>query len=78
VDERAFHVSEAKAAAEAMLSSTSSLFLPVTRIDGQPVGDGRPGPVARRLLRLYARQQGLPPRLWPPPEPADDLATAKN
>jgi len=32
----------------------------VVRIDGQPVGDGRPGPIARRLRELYieAARQG--------------------
>lgn len=61
VVERRFTVQEAKAAAEAFLTSTSSLVLPVTRIDGGPVGDGRPGPVTRRLLGLYAGRLGLAP-----------------
>ena len=26
---------------------------PVVEIDGKPVGDGRPGPVTRRLRELY-------------------------
>ena len=26
---------------------------PVVEIDGQPIGDGRPGPVTRRLRELY-------------------------
>jgi D-alanine transaminase len=65
VRERAFSLEEAKAASEALLSSTSSLVLPVTRIDGRAVGGGGPGPLGRRLLRLYAAHQGLPRRLWP-------------
>ena len=51
--ERPFTVDEAKSATEAFLTSTTSLLLPVTRIDGQPVGDGRPGPVSLRLREAY-------------------------
>jgi len=27
--------------------------MPIARIDGQPVGEGRPGPVARRLRDAF-------------------------
>ena len=47
--ERAFSVAEAHAAREAFLTSSSSFLLPVTRIDGIAVGDGRVGPVTREL-----------------------------
>jgi D-alanine transaminase len=53
VIERPFTLAEAQGAAEAALTSTSSLVLPVVAIDGAPVGDGRPGPVVRRLMALY-------------------------
>lgn len=56
VVERSFSVAEACDAAEAGLSSTSSWLLPVVAIDGQPVGDGRPGPVIRRIRELYERR----------------------
>jgi D-alanine transaminase len=49
--ERAFSVAEAHAAREAFLTSSSSFLLPVTRIDGLAVGDGRVGPVTRELRR---------------------------
>jgi len=49
--ERAFSVAEAHAAREAFLTSSSSFLLPVTRIDGVAVGDGRVGPVTRELRR---------------------------
>lgn len=52
--ERPFSVAEAKAAREAFLTSTTSLVLPVVRIDDDTVGDGKPGLLARRLLTLYA------------------------
>jgi len=53
VTERPFTPTEAKAAGEAFLTSTTSIVLPVTAIDGQKLGNGKPGPVAQRLRRLY-------------------------
>jgi D-alanine transaminase len=47
--ERAFTPAEARSAAEAFLTSTTSLVLPVTRIDTVPIGDGRPGAVTKQL-----------------------------
>jgi branched-subunit amino acid aminotransferase/4-amino-4-deoxychorismate lyase len=38
---------------EAALSGSSRAFLPVVSIAGQTVGDGRPGPVSRRILKAY-------------------------
>jgi D-alanine transaminase len=54
-EERAFTVSEALAAREAFLTSASQIVMPVVRIDGRPIGDGRPGPVAQGLRRMYHR-----------------------
>ena len=39
--------------AELFLTGTTSEVLPVVRVDGRPVGDGRPGPVTRRLQEAY-------------------------
>jgi D-alanine transaminase len=52
-DERAFSVDEAKAAAEAFLTGTTTFVMPVTRIDGTPIGGGVPGPFSLRLLADY-------------------------
>ncbi|MFO1062115.1 MAG: D-amino-acid transaminase [Dongiaceae bacterium] len=52
-EERAFSLAEARAAREAFLTSSSAFVLPVTRIDDAVIGDGRPGPVTRRLRQLY-------------------------
>jgi len=52
VEERAFTLVEAKSAREAFMTGTTIMVVPVVRIDGAPVGDGRPGPVARRLRAL--------------------------
>lgn len=53
VEERRFTVAEAKAAREAFLTSSSSFVLPVTRIDDDPVGDGKPGPLTTKLREHY-------------------------
>jgi len=53
IEERAFTVQEALDAAEAFITSATTFVMPVVNIDGQPVGDGRPGPVTRRLRELY-------------------------
>ena len=51
--ERAFTPDEAQAAAECFITSATSFVLPVVRIDGAPVGDGKPGPVTGRLREMY-------------------------
>ena len=51
--ERPFTPDEAKAAAEAFLSSASSLVTPVGIIDDQPVNDGKVGPVSMALRQAY-------------------------
>jgi len=53
VEERLFSVAEALAAREAILTSASNFVLPIVMIDGRPIGDGSPGPIARRLRELY-------------------------
>ena len=53
IEERPFTVAEAQAAAEAFVTSASSFVTPVVEIDGRPLGDGRPGPTARRLREIY-------------------------
>jgi D-alanine transaminase len=44
---------EVRAADEIWVTSSSKEVLAVVRLDGAPVGDGRPGPVFRRMYRLY-------------------------
>ncbi len=53
VEERAFSVEEALQAKEAFISSAMNLVTPVTTIDGEKIGDGRPGPIALRLRAAY-------------------------
>ena len=42
-----------RAADEAFVTSTAGGIVPLTRLDGQAIGDGRPGPVTARLTELY-------------------------
>jgi D-alanine transaminase len=53
--ERPFTVAEAKSAGEAFVTAATQIVQPVVRIDGIPVGDGRPGPVATALRREFHR-----------------------
>ena len=58
LEERAFTVEEAYAAQEAFVTSASQIVMPVVRIDGRPVGTGRPGQIAMGLRRdFYAHAE---------------------
>ncbi|RAI36885.1 D-amino-acid transaminase [Rhodoplanes serenus] len=52
-EERPFTVAEALQAREAFLTAASQIVMPVVRIDGRPIGGGRPGPVAAALRRSF-------------------------
>ena len=56
VDERPFTIEEAKAAREAFITGAGALVLPVVKIDGATIGDGAPGPIAKRLRQLYIHE----------------------
>ncbi|MFT3808601.1 MAG: D-amino-acid transaminase [Micropepsaceae bacterium] len=58
VEERAFTIAEALAAREAFITSAGSFVLPVVKIDGQAVGDGRPGQVSGDLREAYLGLEG--------------------
>jgi D-alanine transaminase len=51
--ERAFTVAEAKLAREAFVTSATGNLMPVVTIDRQPIGEGVPGPICRRLRSLF-------------------------
>ncbi len=53
VVERSFTIEEAKEADEAFITSASAFVMPVVEIDGVALGDGTPGPVARRMREIY-------------------------
>ncbi len=58
VEEREVELSEIAQAREAYLTSSTKGVLPVTRIDGRPVGDGRIGPVGRALAEAWKTHHG--------------------
>jgi D-alanine transaminase len=64
-EERPFTVEEAKAAREAFQTSASGIVMPVVKIDGQAIGDGKPGEVAKGLRHAYhsVAEISLPHRL---------------
>ncbi|MDP3335728.1 MAG: aminotransferase class IV, partial [Rhodoferax sp.] len=53
---------EVQDADELLLSSATKEVLPVTLLDGRPVGSGRPGPVYAQLIAGYseAKAQSRP------------------
>lgn len=53
IQEIPFTLEEALAADEAFLTSSSSNVLPVTHIDGKPIGTGKAGVVTLQLLEAY-------------------------
>ena len=54
VHELDFTLAETYAADEAFATGTLGGITPVTRIDGRPIGDGRPGPLTGQLAAWYA------------------------
>jgi D-alanine transaminase len=55
IEERPFALQEAYAAREAFITSATQNVMPVVRIDGRAIGDGKPGPVATALRREFHR-----------------------
>src|ERR1700686_877692 len=55
IEERTFTLQEAFAAREAFITSATQLVLPVVKIDGRMIGDGKPGPIASALRREFYR-----------------------
>lgn len=53
LEQRSFSLDEAMGADEAFLSSATTLVLPVVSIDGEPVADGKPGPLTTKLRAMY-------------------------
>lgn len=53
VEERAFTREEALSAREAFISSATNTIMPVISIDGQPIADGRPGMLTKRLRNAF-------------------------
>jgi D-alanine transaminase len=71
IEVRPIAEAELATADELWLSSSTKEVLPVTRLDGRPVGNGRPGPMYARMFAIYqdykagiraAAQRGAPER----------------
>ncbi|WP_447978174.1 D-amino-acid transaminase [Candidatus Nitrospira bockiana] len=59
VEECEMALDEFRAADEICLTGTTVEVLPVVRLDGVPIGHGRPGPVSLRLLAAFQREAGV-------------------
>ena len=55
-DVRTVEAKEVAEASEIFVSSTAGGIMAVTRYEGRPVGNGRPGPLTRRIEELYWRR----------------------
>ena len=53
LDERAVPADEVRAADEVFVTSTAGGIMPVTTLDGEPVGNGKPGPMTLLLRKAY-------------------------
>lgn len=59
VDETPILAHELDRLEELFFTGTTTDVQPVVRLDGRPVGEGRPGPVARSLLEALYRRMGV-------------------
>jgi branched-subunit amino acid aminotransferase/4-amino-4-deoxychorismate lyase len=58
-EERDLSVLDVLNADEAFTTSTPYCLMPVTKINGVWIGDGRPGPMYRRLLSAWSQEVGM-------------------
>jgi D-alanine transaminase len=56
MEERLFTLEEMREAREIFISAASALVVAGISLDGVPVGDGKPGPIARRLREIYLEE----------------------
>ncbi|GBD36178.1 D-alanine aminotransferase [bacterium HR36] len=55
VEERVLRLADLPQVAELFLTGTTSEILPIVQVDGQIIGEGKPGPITRRLQEAYRR-----------------------
>jgi branched-chain amino acid aminotransferase len=53
-----FTLAQVYSADEAFVTGTLGGVTPVTRVDGRPIADGKPGPVTKEASELYLRSVG--------------------
>ncbi|PTS89389.1 aminotransferase class IV, partial [Caulobacter sp. HMWF009] len=56
ISEQPFTIAEAQSAREAFITGAGTLVMPIVSVDGVALGDGKPGPVATRLRKLYVQK----------------------
>jgi D-alanine transaminase len=54
VQEHVLKRDDLKNVSELFLTGTTSEILPITRVDGHPIANGKPGPITRKLEDAYA------------------------
>lgn len=57
--EQDFGLYEAVNADEAFFTATSFAIMPVTKLNGRPVGDGKPGPLTKGLIEAWSSMVGV-------------------
>ena len=60
-EEREFQVYDMVLSDEVFMSGTSPSVMPVTKVNGLPIGDGRPGPIVGRLQQGFCELTGVDP-----------------
>ena len=58
-DEGAYTLFDLYNAEEAMLTASTYCLLPVVRVNGLPLGEGKPGPVVAKLLEAWSEMVGV-------------------
>ena len=53
LNEELFRSNDIMEADEVFFTGTAAEVIPVTKIDGQPIGDGKPGKITQDLMRLF-------------------------
>ena len=56
IEERPFSVEEIAEAREAFTTAATIFVMPIVEVDGKKIGDGKPGPVARKLREIYIEE----------------------
>ncbi|MFN9479486.1 MAG: D-amino acid aminotransferase [Betaproteobacteria bacterium] len=64
VQARPIPEAELRAADEVWISSSGRDVLPAVRIDGAPVGDGRPGPLYRQMIEWFGQAKREDGKRW--------------
>lgn len=60
VEQARLTADDLRRATEVLVTSTAGGIMPVTKVDGKPVGDGQPGPLTAKLQDQYWRRHEDP------------------